>query len=738
MLPSVPQVATFPWFTRTHTIRRMVQVDLRRVAIRALLWGLAFALILAIPFLFYFRSEAHAFKDAHEAEKYRVIRLASEIAPRELSYALSDVRYLSQINEMRAFLAADTAANRHALAREFLGLAAQKGLYDQVRFIDAEGRERVRVNHAGGRPVIVPDLELHYRGERPYFRESIGLPANQIYVSPFDLNSDSGQLEIPLNPVIRLAMPITGVDGRTRGILVLNYLGQRLLDELANIGGEPGSLWLLDARGYWMLGPTREDAWGWQVPSRETRNLAAQDPELWRHISERQVGTYSKQGDWIQFERIHPLAAGQILAQNGYAKPVGASDYYWTIATVLPGTTLDAGYANLRRDLGIIYGAWTLFGFLLAGGLSFLGGRSASLAQVMESVIDNLPVLIAYVDGEERYRFNNMAYLHYFGRSPNELFGSSLRELVGEDTYLQFQPHVKRALNGEVASFELRMPYPEAGVRDVAISFIPDIRTDARTHGFYMLVNDVSPIKESERRERQRMLELAHVSRLASLGEMASEIAHEINQPLAAVSMYSAAGLRTLGPERGQMHDWLEAINAQAKRAGEVVRHLRRFVRKGEIQPGPVDLNQVARDVAALIRIDADRQDATVDLQLAPDLPSLSAELILVEQVLFNLLRNALEAMAGEAGEKRIQVRTFAGEEMVCVEVQDTGPGVSSALGARIFESFTTDKQNGLGMGLAISRSIVEAHGGTLSYVNPPQGGATFRCCLPREISHEQ
>lgn len=736
--PASPQALQPPWLAEAHTIRRAVRIDVRRVVLSTLLWGLAIALLLAIPFMLHYRAETHAFKDAREAEKDRVIRLAAEIAQRELDNALSDLRFLSQSNAMRALMAADTPASRRALGREFLGLARQKGLYDQIRLIGVDGREKVRINHAEGQPFVVPEPELQKKGDRPYFRAAAQLSFAQIHVSPFDLNVERGKLEEPYKPVIRLAMPIADARGRARGVLVLNYLGQRLLDRLAGVGGEPGSLWLMDARGYWMLGPTREDAWGAVVPGRQASSLALRDPALWRHMSEREVGTYSAAGDWIQFQRIHPLAPRHVPVGNHYATPVAGRDYVWIVATALPGSLLQTGYLDAAKKLGFIYGAWSLFGFVLAGGLAFLGNRNASLAHVMENVIDNLPVLIAYVDEEQRYRFNNMAYERFFGQSPKELFGRTLREVLGDEAYLQVRPHVEQALAGQLAVFERRLPYARAGTRHVSVSYIPAIRAGGRLQGFYVLVNDVTPIKDSERRERQRMLELAHVSRLASLGEMATEIAHEINQPLAAIAMYSAACLRTLGPASGQVSGWLEAINIQAKRAGEVVRHLRRFVRKGDIQLGPVNLNQVAKDVAGLIHFDADRQNVRIELDLATEMPDLSAELILVEQVLFNLLRNAMEAMEGTAGERRIVVRTRIEADRACVEVADTGPGVSPDLGARIFESFTTDKRDGLGMGLAISRSIVEAHGGTLGYVDNPGGGATFRCCLPREIKHEQ
>ena len=744
--PASPEEPLLPWLAHAHTIHRVVRIDVRQVLARTFLWGLGFAVLLAIPFALYYKSESQAYKDARVGEKERVIRLASEIIQREMENALSDLRFLSQNNEMKAYVAGGTHASRsesskalaNELAVEFLGLARQKGLYDQIRFIGLDGMEKVRVNYAAGRPYVVPERQLQYKGDRAFFKESIRLDVTQIHVSPFDLNNEYGLLEHPHKPVIRFAIPVADARGHVRGILVLNYLGQRLLDRLEKVGGEAGSLWLIDSRGYWLLGPGREDAWGFAVPGREKRNLPELYPSLWRYLSQRDIGAFPASGDWIQFERVQPFVSRVLPGENQYAAPVSGKDYHWTLATVLPGQTLRTGYAELAGKLGIIYAAWTLFGFLLAGGLSFLGNRNAALAHVMEGVIDNLPVLIAYVDQERRYRFNNMAYERYFGLSPKQLFGMSMREVLGEAPYLEILPFVDQALAGRAVTLERRLPYARAGMRDVVISYIPDIRSGDRVQGFYVLVNDVTPIKDSERRERQRMLELAHVSRLASLGEMASEIAHEINQPLAAIAMYSAACLRTAGrDEGGQVNTWLEAINAQAKRAGEVVRRLRRFVRKGEIQSGPVDMNQVAREVVALMRFDASRQNVSIDLDLAEGMPSLSAELILVEQVLFNLMRNALEAMTREIGEKRILIRTRFDEAHAYVEVRDGGPGVDAALGDKIFESFMTDKQDGLGMGLAISRSIVEAHGGTLGYVNNPQGGATFICCLPREVKHE-
>jgi PAS domain S-box-containing protein len=408
-----------------------------------------------------------------------------------------------------------------------------------------------------------------------------------------------------------------------------------------------------------------------------------------------------------------------------------------TVAVELSQSAMGETNLALLKKLWTVYGVLVLFAFLVAGALAFATTRNKALAQVMEKVVDNVPVLVAYVDAELRYRFNNMAYERFFGLKPKQIYGKSMLELLGGAAYQASRPYIEQALAGQAVTFERQLSHAEGGARDVTVSYLPDISPEGAVRGFYVMVNDVSLIKASQRRERQHMLELAHVSRLASMGEMATEIAHEINQPLAAISMYSAAGLRTMQGEwdRGKIETWLEAINTQAKRASEIVKRVRRFVQKGEPQLGPVDLNLVARETVALVDHDARAQEVEIVLELAEGLPLVQAERVLLEQVVFNLVRNAMDAVLVGPGERRVTLRTAFDAQLVYVEVSDTGPGVDPVLGAQIFDSFVTSKQGGLGMGLAISRSIAEAHGGTLGYASRPGGGATFTFSLAREIS---
>ncbi len=713
----------------TPTLHRVVQINGRRVVWQTLLLGGLFSLLLAIPLTLYYQAEDRHLLSLGQAQQERALRLASQTIRQEMQAVLSDLRYLSQNTALKAYVENPDRVHYQALADDYLGLARQKRVYDQIRYIGLDGMERMRIDYAEGMPTLRPPQALQDKSDRPYVRETLWLAPGQIHVSPFDLNVENGAVEQPIKPTIRFAIPVADRQGQLRGILVLNYLGRRLLDKLAQVDGQGGNLWLLNAVGDWMIGPTRQEDWNSMGDTRE-RPVGRSHAAFRQQAAREKSGTHQADGARIRFERIYPLAGDSVSSVSDLAQPVAADRYYWTLAIPSP----IAGSGEMAWPRGVTYAALALLALLAAAGLALVFNRGNALAQVTEKVIDNLPLLVAYVDREQRYRFNNQAYQRFHGFSPRELYGMTMLELLGEDHYRAVQPHIEEVLAGRPVTFERQVSHTGANIQDVAVSYLPDFSHQGEVRGFFVIVNDVSGIKQGERRKRERMLELAHVSRIASMVEMATEIAHEINQPLASIAMYSAASLRTVqgNSELGQLATWLEAINAQAKRASDIVRRVRQFVQQGEHRRGEVDLNQLADEVVALLRHEARSQDVEIDLQLADGLPPVQGELVLLEQVIFNLVRNAIDALRQHSGGRRITLATsFDAQEVVC-EVRDTGPGVDPALGERMFESFVTTRQEGLGMGLTISRTIVEAHSGKLRYVTNPEGGLTLSFSLPR------
>jgi C4-dicarboxylate-specific signal transduction histidine kinase len=227
--------------------------------------------------------------------------------------------------------------------------------------------------------------------------------------------------------------------------------------------------------------------------------------------------------------------------------------------------------------------------------------------------------------------------------------------------------------------------------------------------------------------------QLAHTNRLSMLGELTASLAHEINQPIAAAMASAGACLRWLDREQPELQRAREAINRikeDGKRAADIISGLKAFYKKdGSPQRELLDVNEVVREMLVLLHREAERQSVTMRTELAQDLPAVRADRVQLQQVLMNLMVNGFEAMGEPGGE--LIIRTSAVESGVMVSVRDTGVGVPADMTEQIFSAFVTTKASGTGMGLAISRTIVEAHDGKLWAEANSGPGATFHFTLP-------
>lgn len=254
--------------------------------------------------------------------------------------------------------------------------------------------------------------------------------------------------------------------------------------------------------------------------------------------------------------------------------------------------------------------------------------------------------------------------------------------------------------------------------------------------GSVVVFRDISERKKAEEESNRHQQELAHVARINTMGEMAAGIAHELNQPLTAIATNSYATIRLLesgGEAHEKIADILERIAGQAERAGEIVRQLRRFVRKDHGDRRCVDINELIRDVALLIRPEVKRAGVTVHLELSPEPIHVWVQDIQIEQVVLNLAMNAIEAMAEvQEGKRQLTITTSkGGNNALIVSVQDSGPGLLADLNDQIFNPFVTTKTNGMGLGLSISQGIVESHDGKLYKEDAVKEGSLFRFVLP-------
>lgn len=331
-------------------------------------------------------------------------------------------------------------------------------------------------------------------------------------------------------------------------------------------------------------------------------------------------------------------------------------------------------------------------------------------------------VFVTDDDGAFTYICPNVDVI--FGYVPDEVQAiGRLSRFLGENLF----DHAELVANGEIRNVEREVTSKRGERRTLLIQFK---RVSIRNGTVLCTCRDITELKQAERDLAAIRLELAHAARLALVGELSSSIMHEIRQPLAATMANAAAG--KLLAQDSEIREIFEEIERLGIRVADIIEHLRALVRKRPLALQPLDVNQVARDVLRLVAADAHRRRAALVAELSPALPSIQADRVCLQQVLINLVVNALDAVNESAGaERRVIVRTSSTADWVEISVSDTGNGIPADLLPKVFDTFFTTKNEGVGLGLAISRSIVEAHAGRIWAEDHHGQGATFRLSLP-------
>jgi two-component system sensor histidine kinase DctS len=436
--------------------------------------------------------------------------------------------------------------------------------------------------------------------------------------------------------------------------------------------------------------------------------------------------------------KIAPLAA-----QHSYMTPFDPPGHGLTLQ-------ITAYKSETRWVVMLLTGSIVLFGAVIVWSVwqlrRQLSRRQAAEAALREEAAyrrameDSMITGMRARDLDGRLTYVNPAFCRMTGYSADELLGHAAPMPYWDPELFDhtFALHRQIMTQGSAPDgTEVRLRRKNGELLDVLVFEAPLIDARGQQTGWMGSVLDITERKRARELARQQEERLQATSRLVTMGEMASTLAHELNQPLAAIASYNSGcinRLKTAELDRDELIEIHDKLGRQARRAGEIIRRVHNFVRRAEPKREPLDLNGVIRDAVGLLEADVRKRGMQLVTALAPQLPQVDADAVMIEQVVVNLVRNGMDAMQDAPADRRVvRISTALESGHIMVRVADHGAGIAPETAERLFQPFYTTKPEGMGMGLNICRSIAELHHGRLGFEPNPEGGTIFLLTLPVE-----
>lgn len=485
-------MSNFPNVLAWHFVQRVLRILIPLILVLALgLWWL-------------YHTEVNALLTITRADERHAIQLAKQIIDAKLDILRGDALYLAEKTSLLKWLETGSAAERTRLGADFLAFAQHRGIYDQIRFLDAQGHEALRIDSDQDKPRIVPAAELLDKSGRYYIKDIRALDQGAIYVSPFDLNVKKNSIEEPIKPIIRLGTPVFDHKGHKRGMLLLNYRGQQLLDRLREIHNNPDDnrLWLLNAEGYWLLGRRPEMEWGFMYPERRVMRFATEYAEVWSSI---QSGS--------QYDQVQGKEGLFTYARIMLTPSTGTSGEQWSLVSHVSAATLTATVADRARGFVLIFMVVAVLLTVISGVVAYNGTqRRRSEAQLRENetrfrgLLNSAPDAIVIVDQAGKINLVNSQTEKWFGYSRDELLGQPVERLIPERFH---QTHVNNRQRYTATPVAGRMSAAGNlfGVRKDDTEFPVEVSLSSleTEQGLLItsIIRDITTRKQSEEAQRQ-------------------------------------------------------------------------------------------------------------------------------------------------------------------------------------------------------------------------------------------
>jgi len=658
----------------------------------------------------------------------RRAEIFTRLIGRDLQSAIQDLKILADGDGLQAYLLSGKQTDLDRAIRRATFFSRQESAYDQLRYLDEQGREVLRVNANG---TVVSPGQLQNKADRPYFKKAHLLAPGQIFISSFDLNVEHGEVEKPIKPMIRLAIPVFDVNGKRRGVYVINYLGSRLLADLQEFLPQYSyRLRILNAGGYWLKGATPDEEWGFMFPDRIGQTMNRTDPDFWSQVTSSAQGQVHHRGGLFTWRRITMREA------LPHDPDVMAEDDFLVLGSEISDKEWSTLFAPFRQTfLGL---------FLMLLLLMALSWRFFHLRQRAEQEKERFFVLtrdvlcIAGFDGY--FKRVNPSWERTFGYTSEELLSQPFLEFVHPDDRQQTAAEAEALARGEeTVDFENRYRCKDGSYRWLTWS--------ARSLPGEKLIYASGRDLTDRRRAEEEVLKLneelkQHADQLEvsnkELEAFSYSVSHDLRAPLrhmdGFVEMLSKRAAEKLDDRERR---YLGIISDSAKQMGTLIDDLLLFSRmnRTEFHYGTVDSNAMVHEVLDSMFLDI--KGRRITWKISP-LPEVRADPAMLRQVWVNLIANAIK-YTRPRNPAEIEIGYSDGPETDewTFFIRDNGVGFDMQYADKLFGVFQrlhrSEEFEGTGIGLANVRRIVSRHGGRTWADSKIDQGSTFFFTLKKK-----
>ncbi len=741
---------------------------------------LAFLVLAAAGFLYYNRIEAELRR--LQLEQRERVSLGAASLTNDLDSPLRHLSILTGEAPIARAINHPTPENLAQMVENFSTLMLRNPYYDQVRWIDQDGMEKVRVNMTSMGPAPVPPGALQNRKDRPYFTDTLALQRGQMLVSPMDLNVENQRIEVPHKPTVRLAVSVAAADGTPRGIVVINVLMAPLLDRFSTqVERGANRAMLLNGDGYWLYSTNSADEWAFMFKREET--LAKRNPGVWKAISEQAAGTMTDDGIW-SWQRV------DLDASTGRYGLRQQSP--WTVVLYLPEKRVQVDNYNILLRLclfvGLILLALALLSWQLAinrrrreaavherfraeAELSASEKRVAELLQHQETRSILASIVASSEDAIIGTGLDDV--INSWNPAAEKLFGYQSREVLNQSAYILVPPertsearHINdQLMEGKIVSnFETVRWHKDGRLLDISVTVSPILDGDKKIAGISYIARDITNHKRLEKelsqyrqhleglveqqtrtlRDTNSNLELALTrseSATRAKSSFLSNMSHEIRTPMNAV-----LGLTCLLEKTALQSDQRDLVRKIIVAGHSLLGIINDILDVSKIEAGRLEVEHVPFRLSAVLENVVNVTAPAIgdkDVELVVGFNDVGVEhlygdALRLEQILTNLTSNAIKFTArGEISIHVSVVSEIGDKVMLRFAVTDSGIGIPPERQQDIFQAFTqedvstTRRYGGTGLGLTICRHLVQLMNGEIGLTSEPGRGSQFWFMLP-------